>query len=121
MSAWQLGMETGWHFADWEDFCFFSHFWEGCLNRLSRKNGDGTIQMVDWISLARSFTSCTHQTMGGYLLFPARVQCFGGYLILQCFSLVIHEVVCQTPPALIAFTLRKYFQSGLLAGFKMME
>jgi hypothetical protein len=23
------------------------------------KDGDGTIQMVDWISLARSFTSCT--------------------------------------------------------------
>jgi hypothetical protein len=45
-----------------------------CLGRLSQsiiaqKTGDGTIQTVGWISLVRSFISCTRQRMGGLCAF----------------------------------------------------
>jgi hypothetical protein len=70
------------------------------LGRLSRsiiaqKNGDGTIQTVDWISLVRSLTSCTRQRMGGCVLFLARVHGLDGDLILRILTSGISPVVCR--------------------------
>jgi len=56
-----LGMETKWLFADLTGlFSFFLTLMGWLSESIYRvKDGDGTIQMVDWISLTRSFTSCT--------------------------------------------------------------
>jgi hypothetical protein len=53
---------------------------EGCLNPLviAQKDGDGTIQTVDWISFRRSFISLYSQRMGGPVLFLARLDCLWG-------------------------------------------
>jgi hypothetical protein len=46
-----IGVETGWQFADWVGFCRFLHLSGGAVSLHYREiNGDGTIEMVDWIS-----------------------------------------------------------------------
>jgi hypothetical protein len=51
------GMEPEWLFADLTDFYLFFLTLMGWLSEsiYRAKDGDGTIQVVDWISLARSF------------------------------------------------------------------